>query len=104
MDFEKDVFISYTHVDNDPDSVNEDAKGWISNFHTLLEKRLKKVVDKDFKVWIDENGLEGNSVFAKEILQQFPKLKVLVSILSPGYFKSKWCKEGYLRIYGRTKT
>lgn len=93
MDFEKDVFISYAHIDNEPDSLNADAKGWISNFHTLLQKRLNKVVGKELKVWFDETDLKGNSVFPKEIRDQFPKLKVMVSILTPGYFESKWCKE-----------
>lgn len=93
MDFEKDVFISYAHLDNDPDSLNKDAKGWISNFHTLLQKRLNKVIGDELKVWFDETDLEGNSVFGKEIRDQFPKLKVMVSILTPRYFKSNWCKE-----------
>lgn len=97
--FEKDVFISYAHVDNKPNSVQRDAKGWISNFHYLLQNRLNQLISKELTVWFDEKDLEGNSVFGKEIRKQFPQLKVMVSILTPGYFKSDWCKDEMDEFY-----
>ena len=39
------------------------------------------------------NKLQGNDMFADEILEQFDKTAVLVSVLSPRYMKSEWCTQ-----------
>ncbi len=89
MKFEKDVFISYAHLDDIP--LDEGAKGWISDFHKLLETRLEQTIGYDLDVWRDEK-LTGNEVFAPEIESKLPKLKVMVSIITPRYLESDWCK------------
>ena len=38
MDFDKHAFISYAHIDNQP--ISEEDKGWISDFHNMLEALL----------------------------------------------------------------
>jgi hypothetical protein len=35
MNFEKDIFISYAHIDEK--EVGEDLKGWVSDFHETLQ-------------------------------------------------------------------
>src|SRR4051812_5204087 len=82
MTFEKDVFISYAHLDDKP--LDETAKGWISEFHKLLKTRLEQTIGYDVNIWRDER-LTGNEVFAPEIEAQLPKLKVMVSIITPRY-------------------
>ena len=77
MKFEKDVFISYAHLDDIP--LDEGAKGWITDFHKLLETRLEQTIGHDINIWRDEK-LAGNEVFALEIESQLPKLKVMVSV------------------------
>ncbi len=37
------------------------------------------------------NKLQGNDIFGDEIVDQFPKTALLVSVLSPHYLKSEWC-------------
>ena len=44
-------------------------------------------------------ALQGNDFFAPEIVAQFPKLKVLVSIISPRYVKSAWCTKEIEEFY-----
>ena len=88
MLFENDLFISYAHIDNKP--LTEGQKGWISQFHQDLENRLGQLYGQLPRIWRDEK-LQGNDAFAAEIVGQFPKVALLVSVLSPRYVKSEWC-------------
>ncbi|MBK9731653.1 MAG: TIR domain-containing protein [Chitinophagaceae bacterium] len=88
MNFEKDVFISYAHVDDVP--ITEGMKGWISELHEYLQNRVFQLTGVKPVIWRDAR-LQGNDFFAPEIVAQFPKLKVLVSIITPRYLKSAWC-------------
>jgi hypothetical protein len=88
MQFDRDIFISYAHIDNE--SLAEDLEGWISLLHRGLEIRLAQLRGEKPDIWRDLK-LTGNDVFSETILEQFPNLAVLVSILSPRYVKSEWC-------------
>lgn len=88
MNFEKDVFISYAHVDDVP--MTEGMKGWISELHEYLQNRVFQITGVKPVIWRDAR-LQGNDFFAPEIVAQFPKLKVLVSVITPRYLKSSWC-------------
>ena len=90
MKFEKDVFISYAHMDNVP--IDQGAEGWITDFHKLLETRLEQTIGHDVKIWRDER-LTGNTEFTPEIESQFPSLKVMVSVITPRYISSDWCRK-----------
>ena len=59
--FENDVFISYCHTDNQSDF--EGLEGWINEFHSVLEKRLNKILRRDSKIWRDAK-LRKSDVFA----------------------------------------
>lgn len=88
MSFEKDILISYAHIDDA--SLVEGQKGWISEFHRSLELRLAQVTGKKPVIWRDPK-LQGNDFFGDEIVSQFPNIAMLISILSPRYVKSEWC-------------
>jgi hypothetical protein len=87
--FERDIFISYAQLDNEPLTAEE--SGWVSTFHNALQKRLGQLLGRKPDIWRDSEKLKGNDKFGDEIVAQFPKLKVMVSILSPRYVKSDWC-------------
>jgi len=86
--FDKDLFISYAHIDNLPLTANEE--GWISRFHVSLNALLSMRLGKRARIWRDDK-LQGNDVFADEIVDQFGRTAVLLSVLSPRYLKSRWC-------------
>jgi hypothetical protein len=88
MRFEKDILISYAHIDDAP--LVEGQKGWISEFHRSLEIRLAQVTGRKPVIWRDPK-LQGNDFFGDEIVSQFPDIAMLISILSPRYVKSDWC-------------
>lgn len=77
MRFEKDVFISYAHIDNKP--LSADQQGWISRFHETLETVLnqRKRRKEQVKVWRDERKLLGNHDFSAEIIAQFSQTALL---------------------------
>jgi hypothetical protein len=86
--FEKHLFISYAHIDNQP--LAPDQKGWVSRFHESLEAMLSMRLGRRAAIWRDLK-LSGNDVFADEIVAQFPKTAILISVLTPRYVESEWC-------------
>lgn len=88
MTFEKHLFISYAHVDNLPTPGDND--GWVTRFHKYLETYLSQSMGEEARVWRDDR-LRGDVIFAQEIVNQFPKTAVLLSVLSPRYLESDWC-------------
>ena len=100
MTFDKDILISYAHIDNE--SLIEGQKGWISEFHHSLEIRLAQLMGKKPKIWRDPK-LQGNDFFAEEITDQIVNVATLVSILSPRYVASEWCQREVKEFYRGTK-
>ncbi|MDQ1351842.1 MAG: hypothetical protein QG657_2147, partial [Acidobacteriota bacterium] len=90
MDFEYDVFISYTHLDNKP--LSKDEEGWISRFHYSFDIRLAQLLGREPKIWRD-NKLQGNDEFSDQIIARLNKTKILLVVISPCYLNSKWCKD-----------
>jgi hypothetical protein len=88
MRFEKHLFISYAHIDNQ--SLTPEQQGWITRFHASLEAMLSMRLGGKAEIWRDEK-LQGHDIFADEIVDQFPKTAVLVSVLTPRYLNSEWC-------------
>jgi hypothetical protein len=88
MRFAKHLFISYAHLDNQP--LTPEQQGWITRFHKTLEALLSMRMGGKAQIWRDEK-LQGNDVFADEIVDQFAQTAVLVSVLTPRYLNSEWC-------------
>ena len=86
--YENDIFISYTHVDNEPVFKGED--GWITNFHRSLEVRLHQLLGEEVGIWRDPK-LKGHDYLSDTIETQFPATVLLVCVLSPRYIKSESC-------------
>jgi hypothetical protein len=86
--FEKHLFISYAHLDNEP--LQPEHPGWITRLHESLKTVLGMRLGKKAEIWRDEK-LTGNDIFGQEILDQFPKTALLLSVVSPRYLDSEWC-------------
>src|ERR1017187_2810475 len=90
MSVQNDIFISYAHLDNEPALKGQD--GWISSFHRALEVRVGQLLGRAPRIWRDPK-LDGNDVFSDAIVSQLPEVAVLVTVLSPRYLKSEWCRK-----------
>lgn len=89
MAYDKHLFISYAHLDDQP--LTPEQEGWVSRFHESLQSVLTIRMGQKAKIWRDKK-LSGNDVFADEIISQFPKTEILVSVLSKCYVESEWCR------------
>jgi hypothetical protein len=88
MNFEQNLFISFTHIDNQP--LSDGDKGWITRFHATLKAMLSMRMGREAKIWRDEK-LQGNDIFGDEIIARLKESAVLVSVVSSRYLKSEWC-------------
>lgn len=88
MSFENDLFISYAHIDNEP--LTPEQEGWVTRFHGALEALLGMRLGNKARIWRDQK-LQGNDIFADEIVDKFQQTAALVSVLTPRYLNSAWC-------------
>ncbi len=87
-EFKNDIFISYAHIDNQ--TLTEEQRGWIDEFHHALELRLQELLGDKPKIWRDQK-LQGNDIFSETLVDQFSNAAVLVSVMTPRYVNSTWC-------------
>ena len=95
--YNNDVFISYSHIDNQ--AFGDPRGGWVDIFHEHLQNFVNVHVGRRTTVWRDRR-LTGAEVFSDEIEQQLRSSAVLVSVISPGYMQSEWCNR---ELVGFTK-
>ena len=96
MNFEKHAFISYAHIDNTP--INNTEEGWISEFHASLDALVSMKLGENVRIWRD-NKLKGSDIFSEEIVEQFPKTALLISVITPRYINSEWCTKEIREFY-----
>jgi hypothetical protein len=90
--FERDVFISYCHADNE-DPMGD---GWVELFHKNLRVRLTQLLGARAEheqpvIWRDIR-LQGNEEFAGVLAEELQKVALVISVLSPSYVRSEWCR------------
>ncbi len=88
MNFQQDLFISYAHLDNQP--LPPSKSGWITRFHQALQTFVSTRLGAEVRIWRDDK-LSGSDIFSRQIVDQFRKTALLVSILTPRYVQSEWC-------------
>lgn len=101
MKFPTDIFISYAHIDDE--SMIQNQKGWISEFHRALDIRLAQLLGRRPVIWRDDS-LQGNHIFDKQIVDQFSKVAIMLSIITPRYVKSDWCIKEVDEFYQTSQT
>src|SRR5262245_21775718 len=79
-----DVFLSYAHGDNET--------GWVTYFETRLRHRLRERLGFTPEVWRDERKLGGGDLFPDEIKAALSATGIVVSIVSPSYLASEYCR------------
>src|SRR5215831_5205388 len=94
--FPTDLFISYSHLDN------QDDRPWVTRLHKDLERRLSQYLGTTIEIWRDCR-LQGNEFLTPAIEEQLRKVAVMISVVSPRYFLSDWCRrelQGFLDAAG----
>lgn len=82
-EFKHNVFISYRTTDN--------SDGWVRELHAFLHSRLRQLLgDQESGIWRDPR-LTGGELAWPTIESAIRNSAVLLSVESPGFFKSDWC-------------
>ncbi len=82
-----DIFISYAHIDN------EEPPEWVDEFASLLHRKVMVRLGSRPRIWRDHLRLSGNDQLEKIIIPAVRKSMVIVSVISPGYVASDWCRK-----------
>jgi hypothetical protein len=84
--FKHDVFISYAHFDNEPDT--QDVR-WVSRFQADLKTALRQRLGTEPDIFFDTRSLQAHddlSVMTENSRQS----AVFLAIFSPSYVKREW--------------
>lgn len=92
-DREYDIFISYTHVD-------DEVTHWVRQFALYLEKELKRLLrikenstkEVDVTIWKD-NQLPQQGNLSNHLNRVIRESSIFLTIMSESYLLSDWCKE-----------
>jgi hypothetical protein len=98
--FAHDVFVSYTHADNQRDPAGWE---WVTKFTQDLRARLEGVSGHSVDIWRDEEKLGAADRFDESIARAINDSALLLVVLSPGYFNSTPCKEERESFYRKLR-
>jgi hypothetical protein len=87
--FPWDLFISYSHHDNQP------SESWVQAFEARLQKRLDEVSGRVTKIWRDTRRMGPGASLEPAVLEAVRDSAVFVMILSPSWHASDWCPVEY---------
>ena len=73
----KDVFISYAHVDNIPFG---DTEGWVSLLHQRLQTRLYQLTGERPQIWWDEREQQAGRYLVGMIGSQVSDPLLMVAV------------------------
>lgn len=83
-----DVLITYSDLDDQP--VMSGHQGWVSQLHHNLQVRVAQLSGKQVAV-VKQSDISDSAEVEAAVLQEVPKAKTVVSVLSPPFVKSNGC-------------
>lgn len=98
-----DIFISYAHLDNIA-AFNEKV-GWIEQFYRDLSVSLSQRIGRmdAVKIWWDNKKLDGSVLFDQSIEDGIKRSAIILSLMSPGYMNSDYCKKELETFYKKAQ-
>lgn len=91
-----DVLLSYAAIDDQP--LFEGRPGWVSQLHRNLEVRVEQLSGEKVAIArLPESAV--SPVVEGEVLEQLPRAKAMISIVSPPFIKSDICRRKVERFW-----
>jgi len=89
--FEHDIFISYSHVDN---QTTDESEGWVDSFHKKLNLAISQCIGEAnlVKIFRDKD-LKGNEEFDIILEKRIYTSALFIALTSKGYLKSDYCQK-----------
>ena len=78
-----DVFVSYRHA--------PDIGDWMAIFHTTLETWIQRETTIQANVFRDKPSIAAGDEWSEAIKTALSTSRILIAVLTPTYFTSKWC-------------
>jgi len=98
--FNYDIFISYTHIDNE--TTGQSQQGWVDDFYEQLSLKLKKVVGKSVSIWRDVRRIDPAQAFGDEVNKALRESAILLSLTSRNsLFESPYCEQERQDFYAK---
>ncbi|HET8891942.1 MAG TPA: P-loop NTPase fold protein [Candidatus Angelobacter sp.] len=91
-EFDQDVFISYSDIDN--------KDGWVNNLRARLLQRLAQLLGRRVSIWQDTAGLRADANWSDQVSQNLAQSAVLVVVLTPAYLSSKYYRSELEKFIG----
>ena len=86
---ESDIVITYANLDDRP--VVSGRQGWVSQFEQNLQLRVAQLSGKQVAV-VKQPDTSDSADIESAILEQMPRAKTVVSVLSPPFARSNGCR------------
>jgi hypothetical protein len=83
--YEHDVFVSYAHFDNEPDT--QEIR-WVSRFQADLKVALRQRLGVEPDVFFDNRSLQNQ--YLQDLMNNARAAASFVAIMSPSYMKREW--------------
>ena len=86
-----DVLLNYAPIDDQP--LLDGRPGWVSQLHRNLQVRVEQLLGESVNI-AQLPAPADSSSFDTEILEELPRIKAMVSVLSPPFIKNEGCRRG----------
>ena len=84
MDYSYDVFISYKNQDG--------LLQWVGqHFQPMLQRKLSLALPRQAAVFRDKTDIKAGDIWGPAIQESLKASRLIVAVLTPQYFTSKWC-------------
>ena len=86
------AFLSYAHFDDSHEN------GKLRIFAEKLSGEVRVHWGEEFPIFIDRNNLKWGQEWKERIDESLDGVTFLISIVTPGYLKSEWCRREFFRF------
>jgi hypothetical protein len=80
-----DLFISYAHAD--------DTEGTVTALVEEIKARQRRIDGQPMRIFFDREGIRDLDDWEMRILSALRESRVMIAMLSPAYFGSKYCRK-----------
>ncbi len=93
MDRTPGAFMSYAHVDDDD--------GRLTEFRNKLSAQTRKVVGEEFPIFQDHEDIKWGQEWEARIDESLAEVTFFIPIITPSFFRSKFCRDELTRFLER---
>src|SRR5262249_9084261 len=80
------AFMSYIHEDDNHD------RGFLTQFRERLTGEIRIQIGQEFLIFQDRKDIQWGQNWKKRIEESLDEVMFFIPILTPGFFKSKYCR------------